>query len=445
MSSSVPEGWAIRNLSSVSDVGSSKRILQSEYVPVGVPFFRSKEAIRRSKKMSIESPLYISRERFEEIKERFGAPTKNEILVTAVGTIGIVYLIEDMEFYFKDGNLLWIRNIDASVNPKYLAKYLASDVFQSAITEISGGSSQSALTIEKLSQLEFNLPPHPEQQKIAAILSSVDEVIEKTQAQIDKLKDLKAGMMQELLSPREGAIVGVDGKPYTEFKSSPLGRIPVGWEVVTLKSVSKRITDGTHQAVKTSSGEKIPFLYVSCIRGGRILWDKASTLTNEMYEIASKGRKPVVGDVLYTAVGSYGHAALVNKSTPFSFQRHIAYVQPDNDGISSEYLVEFLNSSYGKGEADFYAIGNAQLSVTLGDLGRFKLPLPPMSEQLKIVSVLSSINEAVDTKVEKLQSINNVKKALMQDLLTGNVRVTLPSHSCDHGTSASCTSKGGAS
>ena len=76
----------------------------------------------------------------------------------------------------------------------------------------------------------FYAPHFPEQKKIAAILTSVDEVIEKTQAQIDKLKDLKTAMMQELLT----CGVGVEGKPHTEFKDSPVGRIPKGWEVRVL-------------------------------------------------------------------------------------------------------------------------------------------------------------------------------------------------------------------
>ena len=73
-------------------------------------------------------------------------------------------------------------------------------------------------------------PPKPEQQKIASILTSVDEVIEKTEAQIGKLQDLKKGMMQELLTKGIG---------HTEFKDSPVGRIPKGWEVKTLNEVAQ--------------------------------------------------------------------------------------------------------------------------------------------------------------------------------------------------------------
>lgn len=302
-----------------------------------------------------------------------------------------------------------------STDPKWFF-YLLQDIDLTKYNEASGVPS---LNRDTLYAIPYISPPLPEQQIIAKILTAVDEVIEKTQAQIDKLKDLKTGMMQELLT--QG--VGVDGKPHTEFKDSPVGRIPKAWNCVTLKNLSKRITDGTHQAVKTSADGTIPFLYVSCVRDGSIDWEKASFLTEEMYELASKGRKPENGDILYTAVGSYGHAAVVIGNTRFSFQRHIAFIQPNHEKIDSEFLVSFLNSPLGKKQADLYAIGNAQLTVTLGDLGKFKVALPEIAEQRKIAQIFNSIDNKITVVRRKLTNLGNVKKALMQDLLTGKVRV----------------------
>jgi type I restriction enzyme S subunit len=264
MSNPIPDGWIVQTLSDVATIGSSKRIMQSEYVSSGVPFFRSKEVIRRSKKLDISNYLYISRDRFEELRGRFGAPKPGEILVTAVGTIGVIYLVEDVEFYFKDGNLLWIREINKTISSNYLAKYLASDVFQKFISTITSGSSQAALTIEKLSELELYTPPLPEQQKIAAILSTVDDVIEKTRAQIDKLKDLKKGMMQELFTKGVG---------HTEFKDSPIGRIPVGWDVKFLGDIYPKIVVGYVGNVNDHYCEKnngVPFYRTLNIRDGYI-------------------------------------------------------------------------------------------------------------------------------------------------------------------------------
>ena len=107
----IPVGWEVKRLRDLAQIGSSKRIHQSEYQEVGVPFYRSKEVIRRSKGLAIEKTLYISRDRFEKLSNKFGAPQEGDILVTAVGTIGVIYLVENREFYFKDGNLLWIRKL----------------------------------------------------------------------------------------------------------------------------------------------------------------------------------------------------------------------------------------------------------------------------------------------------------------------------------------------
>ena len=105
---------------------------------------------------------------------------------------------------------------------------------------LASGITRFGLTAKGISNAPLMIPPLSEQQKIAAILTSVDEVIEKTQAQINKLKDLKTGMMQELLTRG----VGINGKPHTEFKDSPVGKIPKSWDCVQLLSVLEKIDSG---------------------------------------------------------------------------------------------------------------------------------------------------------------------------------------------------------
>ncbi|QBC45919.1 restriction endonuclease subunit S [Iodobacter fluviatilis] len=292
MSNQIPRDWRAQRLADMAKIGSSKRILQSEYVSEGVPFFRSKEVILRSKKQFIRDTLYISKEKFSELKKKFGAPKQDEILVTAVGTIGVIYLIEDLEFYFKDGNLLWIREIDKTVSPSYLAKYLDSDVFQTAIDRIAGGSNQAALTIEKLSELEFNIPLFAEQQKIAAILTAVDDVIESTQAQINKLKDLKTGLMQELLT---------QGIGHAEFKDSPVGRIPKSWEVMTLSEVTN-VIDSLHQT-PIFSPTGYPMVRVTDIKSGKVNLKNTVKVDALIFEEFIKKYKPVKNDLLMSRVG----------------------------------------------------------------------------------------------------------------------------------------------
>ncbi|MGF1690089.1 restriction endonuclease subunit S [Photobacterium kagoshimensis] len=415
MNNVVPEGWEYNPLSSLADIdkGSLKASTDPNYR------FRYVDIASVS---TGRIDLPSERISFSESPSRARKKVQSgDVLMSTVrpNLKSFAYFEAKGDDYIASTGFSVIRAVNGNDGRFLFNSILADDITRQIEAKVVG-SNYPAINSSDVKNLEVLTPTRPEQKKIAKILTSVDEVIEKTQAQIDKLKGLKTGMMQELLTRG----VGVDGKPHTEFKDSSVGRIPKGWDCLSLKSITKRITDGTHQAVKTSKEGHIPFLYVSCIKDGVIDWNKASMLTEEMYEAASKGRKPEVGDILYTAVGSYGNAALVTKNTQFSFQRHIAFIQLDIEKVHPEFISCFLNSLMGKKQADFFAIGNAQLSVTLGDLGKFKVPLPQKNEQVKIALAMKSVEDSLRTTYRKLQSVGNVKKALMQDLLTGKVRVT---------------------
>src|SRR5699024_2216707 len=144
----IPEGWEVKRVGDLVDVTSSKRIYSKEYVEKGVPFYRSKEVIELSKGNSISNELYISEEKYRELKDKFGVPQIGDILLTSVGTIGIPMLIkEDNPFYFKDGNLTWIQSSQRPAISLYLYSWISSDLGQQQIKMSTIGTSQSALTI----------------------------------------------------------------------------------------------------------------------------------------------------------------------------------------------------------------------------------------------------------------------------------------------------------
>lgn len=159
--------WPLALLGEISEVTSSKRILAEEYVPSGTPFYRTKEIVELSKGKEITLELFIAQERFDSIKARFGAPTKGELLISAVGTIGVSWVVsDDREFYFKDGNLLWIRNL-TNIDP-YFLKYCLDATFAVSIDHIVFGAAYKALTIEKLKEFRIPLPPLAIQEAIVA-------------------------------------------------------------------------------------------------------------------------------------------------------------------------------------------------------------------------------------------------------------------------------------
>jgi len=183
-----------------SEVTSSKRVMVSDYVDEGIPFYRSTEIIKKSKNIPLANLLYISTEKYNFFKERFGAPEKGDILITAVGTIGDVYMVQNEVFYFKDGNTIWVRKIKDSILPEYLRMMLGSNFYREKLNNIAGGSSQKALTIQKLENVEVPVPSISEQKKLIEVISSVEN---KTKIYIqtkNNLDQLKKGLMQDLLS-----------------------------------------------------------------------------------------------------------------------------------------------------------------------------------------------------------------------------------------------------
>ena len=174
--------WPLEKLGKIADVTSSKRILAGEYVPTGVPFYRTKEIVELSNGNSPSSEFFISRERFDSLRMKFGAPQKNDILLSAVGTIGKTWVVsDDRDFYFKDGNLLWIKGFN-NVEPHFL-KYCLELTIVENMDQMVFGAAYKALTIVRLKEFLIPSPPLETQQAIVA-------EIEAEQALVDANREL---------------------------------------------------------------------------------------------------------------------------------------------------------------------------------------------------------------------------------------------------------------
>ena len=166
-------------LGDICKITSSKRIFEREYVNFGIPFIRGQEisdkSISSNKKLF---ECYISEKRYDELKKNYGVPQKNDILITAVGTIGNLYLVKNnQKFYFKDGNIIWIKDIEKNVFPKFLYYFMKSPYFNKQIQNSLIGAVQKALTIDMLSKIEIDLPPLEVQKQIGNFLYSLDQKI----------------------------------------------------------------------------------------------------------------------------------------------------------------------------------------------------------------------------------------------------------------------------
>ena len=193
--SGLPVGWSNSELDSVATVQSSKRVFLADYVDNGVPFYRGKEISQKVKHEDVSEPYFISHEKFRAFDSGFGSPKENDILITAVGTIGNCYLVRksDLPFYFKDGNLLWIHSYNEKVSGLYLIQYFQSPIFKGVLNSITIGSSQKALTISAVKKIKLTVPNIETLDKFDSIIEPIMkqiEVLAKTMTQLKAARDI---------------------------------------------------------------------------------------------------------------------------------------------------------------------------------------------------------------------------------------------------------------
>ena len=190
------KNWSRLTLGDICEIGSSKRVFEKDYVPKGVPFFRTKEIVELSKGNSISTELFIPEEYFAELKKSYGAPKKDDLLISAVGTIGTIWIVSgDFDFYFKDGNLIQIKS-SSNFNSIFM-KYLLDELIANYKKEMSTGTAYSALTIAGLKKMLVYDVPLDLQEKFASFVEQVDKSKFEIQQSLEKLETLKKALMQK--------------------------------------------------------------------------------------------------------------------------------------------------------------------------------------------------------------------------------------------------------
>ncbi len=183
-------------LGSIVQVVSSKRIFEKEYVRYGVPFYRTKEIVELSKGNNITTELFITKERYNEICKKYGCPQKGDLLISAVGTIGVIWIVDGKnDFYFKDGNLLRVE-VSNHFNSIYL-KFLLEELIKSYKIKMSVGTAYAALTIAELKKMMVCEVSVELQNQFADFVEEVEKQKTTIQRIIEKLEILKKSLMQK--------------------------------------------------------------------------------------------------------------------------------------------------------------------------------------------------------------------------------------------------------
>lgn len=261
-------------LGDISKVSSSKRIFARQYVATGIPFYRQKEIIDKKNNVEITDLLFISQDTYDDIKLNYGVPQKGDLLITAVGvTLGIPYVVDDEVFYFKDGNLIWLKDFDNGINSRYLYYWITSDVGQKSMWSRTIGSAQPALTIDTIKQFEIPVPLYEKQCKIVDILSVYDSLIENNQKQIKLLEEAAQRLYKEwfidLRFPGYENIPVVNGVPEGWKRKTVLECLELhiggGWgkeSAVGKNTIPGRVIRGTDiNDIKAGNFKEVPLRY----------------------------------------------------------------------------------------------------------------------------------------------------------------------------------------
>lgn len=195
--------WCIKKLGDFFEITSSKRVFQSEWMSSGVPFYRARELAVLSERDKVDNELFISEQMYKEYAQKYGAPNENDILITGVGTLGKLYIVEHSDkFYFKDGNIIWLKS-NGTIESRYIKHIFNTPFIINQIVNSSSGTTVGTYTITNAKNTEIFIPCEIEEQKaIAQVLSDMDAEIEALEEQLEKYKTIKQGMMQELLTGR---------------------------------------------------------------------------------------------------------------------------------------------------------------------------------------------------------------------------------------------------
>ena len=282
------------------------------------------------------------------------------------------------------------------------------------------GASINGITRNYLMRFVFPLPPLPEQRHI----STIDSAIEQTEAIIAKQQRIKTGLMQDLLARGIDEHGNIRSEETHEFRDSPLGGIPVEWEVQPCIALCREIVVGiVIRPVQYYRLDGVPVLRSANVKENKINSEALVFMAEKDNEKLSKSRLRK-GDLVTVRTGYPGTTGVIPPELDGSNCVDIVISRPNHEKIRSEFLSIWINSDHGKRQVIEGQGGLAQQHFNVGEMRTLLVMVPDINEQEIIENLLILQSSAIDELAENQQKLRSTKTALMQDLLTGKKRVT---------------------
>ena len=384
-------------------IGSSKRVLQSQWTTEGVPFYRGREITKLSECGFVENDLFITEELFNELSQRSGVSQAGDIMITAIGTIGNSYIVcPDDRFYFKDASVLWLaRNSD--VSSEYINHWLKSPLFLDQLDR-GNGATVDTLTIQKLQGVLVHVPSASEQRRIVTLLDEAFADIATAKANAEKnlqnARELFESHLQAIFSKR-GA----------------------NWEDKTLEQISTTFGRGKSRHRPRNDpalyGGKYPFVQTGDVRNAEHIITEFSQTYSEAGLAQSKLWPK--GTICITIAANIAETGILGFDA--CFPDSVIGVVPNPNEAEVGY-VEYVLQSF-KARLQALGQGSAQANINMGTFENERFPFPKVEEQRRIVTKLDALSEESQRLEsiyrQKLTALDDLKKSLLHQAFSGQL------------------------
>ena len=367
---------------------------QSAFVEIGIPFISAKDL--ENNLIKHDNLNYISEETYNKLGS--GKLQPNDILFCLRGSLGKFAINKDgLKGGIASSLVLLRAKEDLQIN--YLKHYLNSPRMKRLITKSDNGSSQPNLSGANVKKFPIPLPPLDQQKKIAAILDAADACRQKTKALIEKYDELTQSLFLDMF-----------GDPVSN---------PRGWEKVELGKVLD-VRDGTHDSPKYKESG-YPLVTSKNIKNGKLILDDVNYISEEDYNKINLRSKVDVGDIIMPMIGTIGNPLLVDFEVNFAIKNVALFKFKDNSIIINKMLLNLLNGHFLERFSSLNNKGGTQKFVSLGDIRKMIVPIPPLHLQNQFAERVAVIEEQKAIAQKSLAQAEDLFNSLLQRAFKGEL------------------------
>lgn len=404
LKSKINPSWKILKLQNVIKIRTSRRIFESDWTSIGVPFYRVRDIVNLSNNRDI-NPIYISTEKYNELIRSTGKPKIGDILITGSGSLGKTFIINNNnDFYFRDCDIIWLK-LNNRINTQYLNFVFKSSFIEEQIKYFNNMTTVGHYTIQTAKKTLIPFPEIEEQIKIANFLdencSKIDTEISLLEKKSKLLEEYKQSLIFETVTK------GLDKN--AKMKDSGvdwIGEIPEHWQIHRISKVVKDIKTGSKDASHASEFGNYDFYTCSrknfkcddfCFEGPAIIMAGNGDISNI---------KHLQNNEKFNA---YQRVYILKKFK--QFERFIYYM----------FLAGFVNYVRCRQK------GSVIEFIKIGDIRNFPISIPSRQEQIEISNFLDDqilkIDKSIDLINKKTELLKEYKQSLIHEAVTGQLEI----------------------